>query len=360
MVKTILFILHGFLALSAVLCAKVTVGGKDFTLISRYASRENVLEIDEFDYFVSVVPNTWTGADNECRFFFGENATLVAIESVEEWNFLKIKLENFGSLYWTGGMYNPQISAFVWSAHNLPLPPFAPWDQGHPAPNPNALHRVSIAHWSRHQAFWRTAAYTESIPYICEVQRATQPVDCYSENDLIIVLDSSGSIGAANYTTALSFVDRLASAFTVHEPSRLSFIIFSDIAQLQISLTNSYTREFISRTILATQYLDSGTSTWLGIDKAIEQFDLSPRDVPLNMVILTDGMSNDGDLTVAAAQRAVTRGIRMFSVGITDATNPAELLTLAGGVRDRVFSSETFDDLVNLLAPVSITVCTKN
>lgn len=185
-------------------------------------------------------------------------------------------------------------------------------------------------------------------------------MDCYSENDLIIVLDSSGSIGAANYTTALSFVDRLAFAFTVYEPSRLSFIIFSDIAQLQISLTNSYTREFISRTILATRYMDSGTNTWLGIDKAIEQFDLSSRDVPLNMVILTDGMSNDGDLTIAAAQRAVTRGIRMFSVGITDATNPAELLTLAGGVRDRVFSTETFDDLVNLLAPVSITVCTKD
>lgn len=28
----------------------------DFTHISRFASRGNVLEIDEFDYFVSVVP----------------------------------------------------------------------------------------------------------------------------------------------------------------------------------------------------------------------------------------------------------------------------------------------------------------
>lgn len=76
-----------------------------------------------------------------------------------------------GSLYWTGGMYNPQISGWVWSAHNLPLPPFAPWDEGHPVSNPSPLHRVSIAHWSRHQAFWRTAAYTEMYPYICEVSQ---------------------------------------------------------------------------------------------------------------------------------------------------------------------------------------------
>lgn len=106
--------------------------------------------------------------------------------------------------------------------------------------------------------------------------------------------------------------------------------------------------------------MDSGTATWLGIDLAIAQFNLAPRDVPLNMVVLTDGLSNDAGLTAAAAQRATAMGIRSFSVGITDNTNPDELRVIAGGVTGRIFTTDTFDELINLLAPVSLTICLDN
>lgn len=66
-------------------------------------------------------------------------------------------------------MYNTGTSSWQWSANNHPLPPFAPWDVGHPLRNPNPLHRVIIAHWSRTTAFWRTVTQTEMFPYICEV-----------------------------------------------------------------------------------------------------------------------------------------------------------------------------------------------
>ncbi len=182
-------------------------------------------------------------------------------------------------------------------------------------------------------------------------------MDCYEENDLIIVLDSSGSIGSPNYVKTLSFVERLAAAFTVNGPSRFGFILFSDTAASLINITNTYTREAISSIIVNAPYMDSGTATWLGIDLAIAQFNSSPRVVPLNMVVLTDGMSNDEQLTIGAAHRATARGIRSFSVGITDDTNPAELLVIAGGVANRIFTTHTFEELINLLAPVSLRVC---
>lgn len=146
----------------------------------------------------------------------------------------------------------------------------------------------------------------------------------------------------------------------MHEPSRIAFIVFSNEVSTLIDITNSYTREQINSIILNAPYLDSGTATWLGIDSAIAQFNSSPRDVPLNMVVLTDGMSNDEDLTIASAQRATANGIRSFSVGITDETNPDELRVIAGGVTSRMFTTDTFDELVNLLAPVSLTVCSEN
>lgn len=292
-------------------------------------------------------------------------------------NFILNEISETGSIYWTGGMYSPQTSLWEWSAHNHPLPPWSPWDVGHPAASPNPLHRVIIAHWSRNSAFWRTVTYTEIYPYICEVdfqffivtfttialfqvQRTTVAVDCYQTNDLIIVLDSSGSIESHNYARALTFIERLATAFTVHGPSRIALIIFSYEAEVVIDITNSYTRAEISSAILNTPYTQGGTNTWLGIDLAIAQFNSSLRDVPLNMVVLTDGMSNNEGLTIAAAQRATTMGIRSFSVGITDNLNQEELRVIAGGMPNRIFTSETFDELIQLLTPLSLRVCTNN
>lgn len=103
--------------------------------------------------------------------------------------------------------------------------------------------------------------------------------------------------------------------------------------------------------------MDAGTKTWLGIDLAIERFASAPREVPLNMVVLTDGQSNDEYLTSVAAQRATALGIRSFSVGITDSINAEELRVIAGGVTEHIFTTDTFDELINLLAPVSLTIC---
>lgn len=193
-----------------------------------------------------------------------------------------------------------------------------------------------------------------------QIQRDSRAVDCYETNDLIIVLDSSGSIEPHNYAIALSFVERLAAAFTVHVPSRIAFIIYSDEAEVIINITNSNTRAEISSIILNTRYMERGTRTWLGIDLAIAQFNSSPREVPLNMVVLTDGLSNDEALTIAAAQRASAKGIRSFSVGITEEINYEELRIIAGGVTNRIFTTDTFDELIYLLAPVSLTVCSNN
>lgn len=74
------------------------------------------------------------------------------------------------------------------------------------------------------------------------------------------------------------------------------------------------------------------------------------------MVILTDGESNEPTLTKAAAELALSKGIRMFAVGVNGAVNQ-ELLDIVGGKSDSVFFTQDFDKLVNLLRPISIRVC---
>lgn len=170
-------------------------------------------------------------------------------------------------------------------------------------------------------------------------------------------MDASGSIGASNFFVALDFVDQLAAAFTRHSESRLTYIVYSSSSISRIPLDNTHTPAEISSIIRSTPYTGGGTATHLGIDMAISQFNSSPRPLPKNMVVLTDGISNNRELTIASANRANAMGIRTFSVGITPNVDHQELLAIAGNDPSRVFAATNFADLIQLLAPLSLKIC---
>lgn len=179
---------------------------------------------------------------------------------------------------------------------------------------------------------------------------------CYNTNDLVIVLDASGSIGSSNFEKAKSFVDKLAAAYNIQSSSRVAFITFSRTASTVIPLINTLTLSTMSSTILNAPYQASVTNTNLGIDAAIAEFS-PPRAVPRNMVVLTDGESTDLFATSDSAANARALGIRTFAVGIGDGVNQSELLEIASGNSNRVYNTDSFDDLVNLLNPMSRALC---
>jgi hypothetical protein len=362
MVKSAFILLQLLLATAAVLTKSIEPGS-ELQYIGSFksveVSEDGVQNYNENNYYVSPNQAIWASADTDCRLQLGPNATLVAIESEEEWQFLQVILENygFGTTYWTSGMYDPARSVWRWTANNQPLPPFSPWGTGYPSA-PNQLLRVLQYYTNRYDANWQTVPGTQLHRYICEEQHATIPVPCYQTNDLAVVLDASGSIGANNFIVAVDFVDQLASAFTRHSDSRLTYIVYSSQSITRIPLTNTYTPAEISNLIRSTPYTGGGTATHLGIDMAVSQFNSSPRpQLPRNMVVLTDGVSNSLELTEAAARRATALGIRTFSVGITPSVNYAELLIIAGGDPSRVYTVANFDDLIQILAPLSQNIC---
>lgn len=98
------------------------------------------------------------------------------------------------------------------------------------------------------------------------------------------------------------------------------------------------------------------TYTNLGIDSAVAEYSTSTRPVTKNIVVITDGASNDPAATVASANTAISQGIRLFAVGIGSGVNYDELLAITGDP-DRVYTASNFDSLAALLAPVSDDVC---
>ncbi|KAJ6636541.1 Vitrin, partial [Pseudolycoriella hygida] len=356
MKKSFLLLFQIILGSTAVL-AKSIDASKELQYLGTYKSvdvgEDGVKNYNENDYYVSPNSAIWSSADADCRFQLGPNATLVAIESLDEWEFLRVMLENygFGTTYWTSGMYDPARVLWRWVANNQAFPPWAPWGNGFPSA-PNQLLRVLQYYTNRYDAEWRTVPSTQLHRYICELQRVTVAVPCYQTNDLAIVLDASGSIGAANFQIALEFVDQLTAAFTRHDASRLTYIVYSTAAISRIPLVNTFTPPQISEIIRATPFTGGGTATHLGIDMALSQFESSPRPLPRNMVVLTDGASSNPALTRASAERATQAGIRSFSVGITQSVNQQELLIIAGNDPSRVFHASNFAQLIQLLAPL--------
>jgi uncharacterized protein with von Willebrand factor type A (vWA) domain len=175
---------------------------------------------------------------------------------------------------------------------------------------------------------------------------------------MIIVMDSSGSIGEANYQIALQFVANLSTAFTASSRSRLGFHLFSSNTRKIIPITNSLSPDEIQTAILSSPYLRRGTRTDLGVKTALRDFQLYARPgVPRTLVVLTDGMSEQPGLTSQAAASAKEEGLRMFSIGITSGVNEDELVSLAGRDELRVYKANNWTDLESLLIQTSREFC---
>lgn len=114
----------------------------------------------------------------------------------------------------------------------------------------------------------------------------------------------------------------------------------------------------MSTTILGATYLNSTTYTHLAINDAVDEFNTYSRvGIPFNMVVITDGESTNQTATLIAAGNAISLGIQTFSVGVGRFVNQNELKQIADNKLDHVFNAANFDDLVNLLNPLSLAIC---
>jgi len=327
-------------------------------------STENNINFDVNDYYVSLGQETvtWSSAQQTCRLRFGNNSNLVSIETPEEWDFLKIMLEphGIGATYWTSGMYDSGSRVWRWSANNIEIiSSWAPWASGHPVSNPSGIHRILISHTNRNLASWMTVQNTLARRYICETPRneTVPPISCY-DNDLIIVLDSSASIGSHNYNKAKIFASRLFENVTQNN-SRIAFLIFNNTVTTIFRLNNTLSSVAINAEILGAPFLKGDTATHLAIREAVAEFISFPREAPRNLVVITDGESSNSALTAEAITLAVENRVRPFAVGISPSAVQEELLVIANGNRDYVFTTNICDGLISLLDPLTRKICSQ-
>jgi hypothetical protein len=310
-------------------------------------------------YFTSTNPTTWKEARELCVTVLGGNASLVNIETEVELAEIKTLLVSAGdrmTSFWTDGKYEENgRKIFSWGTSEQ-LGSWI-WATGEPSRNAAGTSLVMKKDGSGNWDAYSTQE-TERHGLICELVPGSSavPSPCYNTNDLVIVLDSSGSIGAADYELAKSqFVINVTTAWNGWDETRLEFLIYSDVTETIFGLNNKLTEFQMEDLILNARYLSAGTASDLALQKAYEDLTINHRDVTRNVVFLTDGQSNNRDRTKEQAQNLHRAGVRVFAVGISNAVEQ-ELKDIASEP-GHVFYTQTFAELKNLLKPITQRVC---
>ena len=186
---------------------------------------------------------------------------------------------------------------------------------------------------------------------------------CNQSNDVVFVIDTSGSIGGNNFQLIREFTANLTIDLIQNFPgSEVGVILFASDAHIEFSLQANLSE--LLTAIADLPYSGGGTNTAEALTllrSAALNDALRLRDDSSKVaIIITDGQSNNQSATSAAANRLHNLGIfDVYAVGIGGA-NRDELKRIASDPELALFIS-TFNSagLQQLKENISLQLCSK-
>lgn len=176
-------------------------------------------------------------------------------------------------------------------------------------------------------------------------------------------MDGSGSIGSSNFATMRTFVANVIGFFDIGpDTTRAGVVVFKSRVTSTISLSQHSTASSLTAAVRALPYPGGGTATARGLNHVRTALFSSAGGVrppssaiPRVLVVITDGISNDGTSTLRAATALRNDGVIIISVGVGSGPRQSELQGMAGD-SGAVYSLTDFSALgefVNGLAAVT-------
>jgi len=180
--------------------------------------------------------------------------------------------------------------------------------------------------------------------------------------DLVIVLDSSTSVGQGNYDKMLQFCkDFLSNADIDSGSVRVGIVIYSTGVKKQFDLNSHKSKAAVFQAIDEIPYVYGSTNTADGIATMIKMFSTANGDrpeVPNIGVVITDGVSNvNSRRTIPEAVNARDAGIHVYAIGI-GLTDTREVNAIANDPpEDNSFNVQSFDELEGLDEKIFTALC---
>lgn len=230
----------------------------------------------------------------------------------------------------------------------LPLA-LLPW-LGFLRPHTLRFSALSVAEWR-----WTLRRVLAAVPPLLEstiivlvVLALARPQEVRRETvreseglDILLMIDTSGSMEAADMGTAGRELNRLQASQLVmsqfiegRADDRIGLVVFGEEAFVQVPLTLDHTGllDLIGQLEIG---MAGRNATAVGTAIAVGAKRMKELDAPSKiMVLVTDGRSNAGLAPLQAAEAAAALGIRVYTIGVGSVGGRGMLGMLGGGGAD--------------------------
>jgi len=178
--------------------------------------------------------------------------------------------------------------------------------------------------------------------------------------DIYFLLDASGSVGLENFQKQLNFIKTFVNTMKIGPRAvQIGVTTFSHKVKNQFWLKDHQTKESLLQAISNIPYLKGTTATNAGLD-FIREHAFTPanggrRKASKILVVITDGISDNPELTKAAAKK-VHNAVTVLAVGVGGNVNKEELKAIASDER-YMYSVASYDALSTIQAMLKKTAC---
>ncbi len=196
------------------------------------------------------------------------------------------------------------------------------------------------------------------------------PVQMCQREDIVFVVDSSGSIQGTNWPLVLEFMKNVIRGFNIGPDAvRIGVVSFGNLVYPQFQLNTFFTLEDILGRIDRIQFMDQSTNTPAAIRYTREvMFTARNGDrpfVPNSAIIITDGVPRVPSdlnqalrLTFQEANLARQQGINIFAIGVGPEITQSSLNQIANQPSSQyTFKVDQYQQLESILYEVASAAC---
>lgn len=184
--------------------------------------------------------------------------------------------------------------------------------------------------------------------------------DCSSAIDVVLVLDSSGSIDDGEYEVMRQFALDMVDALSVSaQGAHVGVVQFGNPADNIVEVQLSGDRTAVRSALANMNQLKGSTDMAGGLGLARGELAARGRNgVGQTAVILSDGKAERPDDATRAAQALKDAGVSVFAIGVGDELDVGHLQSLVSTpvVRHFFYASE-FTELARIMVQLVVSVC---
>ncbi|KAK6176674.1 hypothetical protein SNE40_014927 [Patella caerulea] len=199
-----------------------------------------------------------------------------------------------------------------------------------------------------------------SVIIFCTISLNSQTCD-EGQRDVVLLLDSSGSVKSRNFYKAKLFVKNFVDNLQIAaDKVQVSLILFSTKPKKIFWLNDFSDKAKIKSAVMKIPYRGGSTATAQALrfaDEKVLSNDHGNREAaPDLIIVITDGQSNKPDETISSAKVLHDRGVDIVSIGVGAKVDATELHSIAS---DKKFAIQVanFDKLDSLKATLFQAAC---